>query len=74
MKLISKESDAEDAKNIVVDAIVCTKCLKAIPRKSSGNSGSIMGGSNDNSDELDIPDGLKTGHEYTGKDYIFIWW
>ena len=26
-----------------------------------------MGGSNDNSDELDIPDGLKTGHEYTGK-------
>lgn len=63
----TKESDAEDAKNIVVDAIVCTKCLKAIPRKSSGNSGSIMGGSNDNSDELDIPDGLKTGHEYTGK-------
>lgn len=63
----TKESDAEDAKKIVVDAIVCTKCLKAIPRKSSGNSGSIMGGSNDNSDELDIPDGLKTGHEYTGK-------
>ena len=61
------ESEAEDAKKIVVDAIVCTKCLKAIPRKSSGNSGSIMGGSNDNSDELDIPDGLKTGHEYTGK-------
>ena len=63
----TKESDADDAKNIVVDAIVCTKCLKAIPRKSSGNSGSIMGGSNDNSDELDIPEGLKTGHEYTGK-------
>ena len=63
----TKESDAEDAKKIVVDAIVCTKCLKAIPRKSSGNSGSIMGGYNDNSDELDIPDGLKTGHEYTGK-------
>ncbi len=63
----TKESDAEDAKNVVVDAIVCTKCMKAIPRKSSGNSSSIMGGSDDNSDELDIPEGLKTGHDYTGK-------
>lgn len=62
----TKESDAEDAKNIVVDAIVCTKCMKAIPRKSSGNSGNMFG-SSDDSDELDIPEGLKTGHEYTGK-------
>lgn len=62
----TKESDAEDAKNVVVDAIVCTKCMKAIPRKSSGNSGNMFG-SSDDSDELDIPDGLKTGHEYTGK-------
>ena len=62
----TKESDADDAKNIVVDAIVCTKCMKAIPRKSSGNSGNMFG-SGDDSDELDIPEGLKTGHEYTGK-------
>ena len=61
-----KESDADDAKNIVVNAIVCTKCMKAIPRKSSGNSGNMFG-SGDDSDELDIPEGLKTGHEYTGK-------
>lgn len=65
-KTYTKESDAEDAKNIVVDAIVCTKCMKAIPRKSSGNSGNMFG-SGDDSDELDIPEGLKTGHEYTGK-------
>ena len=62
----TKESDADDAKNIVVNAIVCTKCMKAIPRKSSGNSGNMFG-SGDDSDELDIPEGLKTGHEYTGK-------
>ena len=62
----TKESDAKDAKNVVVDAIVCTKCMKAIPRKSSGNSGNMFG-SSDDSDELDIPEGLKTGHEYTGK-------
>ena len=62
----TKESDADDAKNIVVNAIVCTKCMKAIPRKSSGNSGNMFG-SGDVSDELDIPEGLKTGHEYTGK-------
>lgn len=42
------------------------KCMKAIPRKSSGNSGNMFG-SGDDSDELDIPEGLKTGHEYTGK-------
>ena len=40
--------------------------MKAIPRKSSGNSGNMFG-SGDDSDELDIPEGLKTGHEYTGK-------
>ena len=62
----TKKSDADDAKNIVVNAIVCTKCMKAIPRKSSGNSGNMFG-SGDDSDELDIPEGLKTGHEYTGK-------
>ena len=62
----TKESDADDAKNIVVNAIVCTKCMKAIPRKSSGNSGNMFG-SGEDSDELDIPEGLKTGHEYTGK-------
>ena len=62
----TKESDADDAKNIVVNAIVCTKCMKAIPRKSSGNSGNMFD-SGDDSDELDIPEGLKTGHEYTGK-------
>ena len=62
----TKESDADDAKNIAVNAIVCTKCMKAIPRKSSGNSGNMFG-SGDDSDELDIPEGLKTGHEYTGK-------
>ena len=62
----TKESDADDAENIVVNAIVCTKCMKAIPRKSSGNSGNMFG-SGDDSDELDIPEGLKTGHEYTGK-------
>ena len=62
----TKESDADDAKNIVVNAIVCTKCMKAIPRKNSGNSGNMFG-SGDDSDELDIPEGLKTGHEYTGK-------
>ena len=65
-EIYTKESDADDAKNIVVNAIVCTKCMKAIPRKSSGNSGNMFG-SGDDSDELDIPEGLKTGHEYTGK-------
>lgn len=58
----TKESDAKDAKNVVVDAIVCTDCMKAIPRKSSGNGNMFTG---DDSDELeDVPEGTSTEHTY----------
>ena len=58
----TKESDAKDAKNVVVDAIVCTDCMKAIPRKSSGNGNMFTG---DDSDELeDVPADTSTEHTY----------
>ena len=49
----TKESEDKDAKYIVVDAIVCADCMKAIPKKSS------------NSDELqEVPEGTSTDHTY----------
>lgn len=49
----TKESEDKDAKRIVVDAIVCADCMKAIPKKSS------------NSDELqEVPEGTSTDHTY----------
>ena len=49
----TKESEDKDAKYIVVDAIVCADCMKAIPKKSSDG------------DELqEVPEGTSTGHTY----------
>ena len=49
----TKESEDKDAKRIVVDAIVCADCMKAIPKKSS------------DSDELqEVPEGTSTDHTY----------
>ena len=49
----TKKSEDKDAKYIVVDAIVCADCMKAIPKKSS------------NSDELqEVPEGTSTDHTY----------
>ena len=49
----TKESEDKDAKYIVVDAIVCADCMKAIPKKSS------------DSDELqEVPEGTSTDHTY----------
>ena len=49
----TKESENKDAKYIVVNAIVCADCMKAIPKKSS------------DSDELqEVPEGTSTEHTY----------
>ena len=49
----TKKSEDKDAKYIVVDAIVCADCMKAIPKKSS------------DSDELqEVPEGTSTDHTY----------
>ena len=49
----TKESEDKDTKYIVVDAIVCADCMKAIPKKSS------------DSDELqEVPEGTSTDHTY----------
>ena len=49
----TKESENKDAEYIVVNAIVCADCMKAIPKKSS------------DSDELqEVPEGTSTEHTY----------
>ena len=49
----TKKSENKDAKYIVVNAIVCADCMKAIPKKSS------------DSDELqEVPEGTITEHTY----------
>ena len=49
----TKKSENKDAKYIVVNAIVCADCMKAIPKKSS------------DSDELqEVPEGTSTEHTY----------
>ena len=49
----TKKSENKDAKYIVIDAIVCADCMKAIPKKSS------------DSDELqEVPEGTSTDHTY----------